>query len=390
MAEESGRTGPGRPRPILLSNPGADLYGSDRMLLETVSGLVDAGEEVVVTMPTGGPLVAEIESRGGSVLLAPTPIIRKSALKPSGFLRFMATIGSAVGPELSLLRRLRPKAVLVNTITAPLWIPLARLIGVPVVCHVHEAEASMPRVVRIAVNLPLLLVDHLIINSRFSRDVLVDSIGRLAGKATVVYNAVPGPDELTPPRDRLDDSVRLLFVGRLSPRKGPHVAVEALRVLTDRGVDARLDIVGAVFPGYEWYEDQLRQRIAEAGLTERVVMHGFHREVWPFSAAADIILVPSTVDEPFGNTAVEAALAARPLIVSATSGLLEASSGLSACIRTTPGNAREIADAVGTIIGDWPRHRSSAIADSQVAKSRYSLRRYREETYAIVTSVIGA
>lgn len=405
QAEESGppesrakRPGPhglatpesGRARPILVSNPGADLYGSDRMLLETVSGLVGAGEQVVVTLPAAGPLVAEIEARGGSVLLTPTPIIRKSALKPAGFLRFLASVASAVGPELSMLRRLRPKALLVNTITAPLWIPLARLTGVPVVCHVHEGEARMPRVVRMAVNLPLLLANRLIINSRFSRDVLVEAISRLADRATVVYNAVPGPDEVTPPRDRLDGPVRLLFVGRLSPRKGPHVAVEALRALIDRGLDVRLDIVGAVFPGYEWYEDQLRQQITDTGLTERVVFHGFQREVWPFSADADIILVPSTVDEPFGNTAVEAALAARPLIVSATSGLLEASSGLSACVRTRPGNAEEIADAVGSIVEDWFRIREVAIADSHVAKSRYSLTRYREETYAIISSVTGA
>lgn len=376
------------PAPILLSNPGADLYGSDRMLLETVSGLVMAGERVVVTLPNLGPLVPEIEARGGVVIVAPTPIIRKSALKPVGFLRFVANVVSAVGPGIAILRRVRPKVVVVNTITAPLWIPLARLVGVPVVCHVHEGEASMPRIIRMAVNLPLLLTNRLIINSRFSRDVLVDSIGRLALRAEVIYNAVPGPDEVSPPRDRLDGSLRLLFVGRLSPRKGPHVAIEALRVLVDGGIDASLDLVGAVFPGYEWYEEQLRHQVAHSGLSERVTFHSFQHDVWPFLTNADIILVPSTVDEPFGNTAVEAALAARPLIVSATSGLLEASSGLSACIRVAPGDSEEIADAVLTIRRDWEGLRRAAISDSRLAKSRYSLTRYRKETYTCVASVM--
>lgn len=373
--------------PIMISNPGADLYGSDRMLLETVSALVGAGERVIVTLPNLGPLVAEIEARGGQVVVAPTPIIRKSVLKPVGFLRFMGDVVSAIGPGIALLRRIRPKAVVVNTITAPLWIPLARLVGVPVVCHVHEGEASMPRVVRMAVNLPLLLADRLVINSRFSRGVLVDSIGRLAKKADVVYNAVPGPEEVTPPRDRIDGSVRLLFVGRLSPRKGPHVAIEALRLLTERGVDARLDLVGAVFPGYEWYEDQLQQQVADSQLRERVTFHGFQHKVWPFSAAADIILVPSTIDEPFGNTAVEAALAARPIVVSATSGLLEASSGLTACIHVPPDHAEEIADAVCAITARWRQVRASALADSEVAKSRYSSGRFREEICTTLSSV---
>ena len=42
------------------------------------------------------------------------------------------------------------------------------------------------------------------------------------------------------------------------------------------------------------------------------------------SAEADIAIVPSVLDESFGNTAVEALLAARPLIVSDIPGLLEA------------------------------------------------------------------
>lgn len=382
MTEQSGQ------RPILLSNPGADLYGSDRMLLETVTGLVEVGERVVVAVPELGPLVREIKIRGADVVLVPTPIIRKSALKPAGFVRFVASAASALLPGLAMLRRIRPKAILVNTITAPLWVPLARLTGIPVICHVHEGEASMPRVVRTAVNLPLLLADRLIINSSFSRDVLVDAIGPLAGKSSVVYNAVPGPEHACPPRNCLANPIHLLFVGRLSPRKGPDVAIEALRILGNRGINARLDLVGAVFPGYEWYEDQLRHRVAELDLEDHVIFHGFQHEVWPFSAKADIILVPSTVDEPFGNTAVEAALAARPLIVSATSGLLEASSGLSACVQVAPGNADQIADAVQTIATDWQRLRSLAITDSQVAESRYSSARYGEEIYTIISSVM--
>jgi glycosyltransferase involved in cell wall biosynthesis len=360
------------------------------MLLETVSGLVAAGEQVIVTVPTRGPLVAEIEARGAGVLVLPTPIVRKSALRPAGFLRFAGSTVAAVGPGLAALRRLRPKAVLVNTITAPLWIPLARLAGVPVVCHVHEGEASLPRLLRVAVNLPLLLTDRLIVNSRFSRDVLTASIERLSKKADVVYNAVPGPELVTPPREQLDSPIRLLFVGRLSPRKGPHVAIEALRVLVERGFDARLDLVGSIFPGYEWYEDQLRRQILSAGLGDRVAFHGFQQQVWPFSSAADIILVPSTVDEPFGNTAVEASLAARPLIVSETSGLLEASSGLSACVRVGPGEADEIADAVMRSAGAWEWFRNAAMADADVTKSRYSLTRYGEEIYAKLTAVIPA
>lgn len=42
---------------VLIAHPSADLYGSDRVMLETVDALVAAGRRVVVTLPADGPLV---------------------------------------------------------------------------------------------------------------------------------------------------------------------------------------------------------------------------------------------------------------------------------------------------------------------------------------------
>ena len=49
-----------------------------------------------------------------------------------------------------------------------------------------------------------------------------------------------------------------------------------------------------------------------AGTTGTVVFAGFRPSVWDSFAAADIAIVPSRV-EPFGNVAVEAMLAERPV-----------------------------------------------------------------------------
>ena len=52
---------------VLVAHPGAELYGSDRVLLESVSALVVDGWRVVVTVPGSGPLLAAIFERGGEV-----------------------------------------------------------------------------------------------------------------------------------------------------------------------------------------------------------------------------------------------------------------------------------------------------------------------------------
>jgi glycosyltransferase involved in cell wall biosynthesis len=254
------------------------------------------------------------------------------------------------------------------------------------ICHVHEAESSLPLVLRRALTLPLLLADQLIANSNFSLTVLTGAFARLGRKSTVVYNAVPGPSSVSAGRDELVGPCRLLYVGRLSPRKGPQVAVAALKQLRQRGVDAHLDLAGAVFPGYEWFQQELQDAITADQLTDRVTFHGFQSDVWPHFANADIVVVPSTVDEPFGNTAVEAVLASRPLVVSATSGLIEAASGYASAQSVRPGQSEALADAVEAVVDSWSEFRDRAVADSAIAHERHEPERYRRQIVEIVTA----
>lgn len=374
----------GTRRTVLIANPGADLYGSDRMVLETIRALVEADHRVVLTVPGPGPLVDRARSAGAEVISMPTAIIRKSALKPAGLIRLAVDAVRSVPPGLGLLRAVRPDLVLVNTITAPLWFALARVRGIPSVCHVHEGESSAARPVRIALAAPLLLADTVIANSEFSLGVLAGAIPALRRRAVVIYNAVAGPASTGPARERLDGPVRLLYVGRLSARKGPDVAVAAVALLRERGVPAHLTLVGAVFPGYEWFEADLRRSIDDADIDDAVTFAGFADDRWPATAASDIVLVPSTSDEGFGNVAVEAGLAARPLVVSDLTGLREASAGVSSAVRVPSSDPGAIADAVTAVTADWPAYRDAAVADAEALADRYSHRRYAEQINAVV------
>ena len=73
--------------------------------------------------------------------------------------------------------------------------------------------------------------------------------------------------------------IRLTVVGRLSPRKGQDIAVQALAEIISTGADATLTLVGGVFPGYEWYEHELKQTAAKLGLADRVKFVGFQEDI---------------------------------------------------------------------------------------------------------------
>lgn len=263
-----------------------------------------------------------------------------------------------------------------NTITAPLWLPLAKLAGLRTVCHVHEAEMSANPVVRRLLYMPLVFADKLVINSRFALQVVEAAAPVLAPRTDVVYNTVAGPAAAVAPRARIDGPLRVLYIGRLSQRKGPHVAIDAVKHLVDQGVDVHLSLLGDVFPGNEAYRDGLVEQVAALGVGDRVTFLGFHPSIWDVVAEHDVVVVPSTLDEPFGNTAVEASLAARPLVVSEIAGLKEAAQHASAAIFVPAGDAAAVAAALREIALKWPVWRDRAMTDEEVVSGRYSFARY--------------
>lgn len=365
---------------VLLAHPSPDLYGSDRMLLASVAAFHAAGFRVVVTLPSGGALVPELLAAGAQVRLVAAPVLRKSYLRPIGALRLLVAAALSVPGQVLLLARERPCLVYVNTLTLPTWIVVARALGFRTICHVHEAEEGLRRAVETALFLPLMLTNLVIVNSESTRSHIQRILPRLDPRVRLVYNGVAGPPsgQVTPPRERLVGGTRLVLVGRISPRKGTDVAVRAVAELVQRGRDVRLDLVGSVFPGYEWYEAEIRSAIVAGDLTSAVHLRGFHASVWSWLTDADIVLVPSRA-EPFGNVAVEAGLSQRPVVVANVQGLPEVVDSEVTGLLVPPDDPEALADAVERLIIDWPRARVFGLNGWRRARSRFGEDRYATE-----------
>lgn len=358
---------------VLVAHPGAELFGSDRMVLESVKGLREADARVVVALPSQGPLVAELRATGAEVVIVPMLVLRKSLLKPRGWPRLVRDTLRGLGSTWRLITKVAPDVVYVSTITIPLWPVVARVRRVRAVTHVHEAESSS-RLINRMLYLPHLASRHTFVNSRFSLGTIRAALPKLAERSSVLYNGVASPAEPVPPRENIAGAVRLLYIGRLSPRKGPDLVVEAARLLQDAGREVHVTLLGAVFEGYEWFEEQLR---AQAAIAETAVeFAGFHDDVWPFLAEADVVVVPSRVDEPFGNTAVEGILALRPVIASDSSGLREAAGGYQTSQLVPPGDASALAAAIERTAQQW----SQLVALAEQERAR-ALNRHAPETY---------
>ncbi|WP_424808863.1 glycosyltransferase [Rhodococcus sp. 27YEA15] len=373
-----------------MAHPGAELYGSDRIVLESVTALTAAGWGVTAVLGSDGPLVPLTEESGAETTIMPMPVLRKSKMSALGLLSLAVEAARSTPSIVRMLRRCSPDVVYVSTVTIPWWVVVAKTFGYPVICHVHEAEDTAPKLIRIGLGAQLLLSRRIIANSNACRELILRDIPRLARRMHVIYNGVAGPTvEPTPPRQTLTGPIRLVLVGRIAPRKGTDVAVEALGILAGRGLDVTLDLVGGVFAGYEWFEADLRRIAAAAGVESRIRRVGVVAQVWEALDSADIALVPSRA-EPFGNVAVEAQLAARPVVASAVQGLVEIIDDGRNGRLVEPGNAVALADAVQATIDNWEISREQALEARIEASTRFSPERYRTDITDAFNATIGS
>lgn len=377
-------------RPLaLLVHPSSDLYGSDRQLVETAIGLVQSGWDVRVLLPGEGPLVERLRTVGARVAIDHSiPVLRRSLMSPMRLPPFAARSLTATGRQVNLLRSLRPDVLVVSTVVLPTWLVAGRTVGVPVVAHVHEDENRTGKVARALLLAPLLAADGILANSRTTRDALTRAIPRLSSRAVVVENGVRGPERVpTPVSRRSDQPLRVVQIGRLSAVKGTDVALEAVASVRTQGHDVRLTLCGDIFPGNESFLDDLRRRASHEDLAGAVTFAGAVPEPWPWLAEAHVALVPSRM-ESFGNSAVEAMLARRPVIASHVQGLGTVVEHGRTGVTVPPGDATALADAIHRI-GDSPLA-AAALAERAFveATTRFAPATYRRRVVDVITACV--
>ncbi len=125
---------------------------------------------------------------------------------------------------------------------------------------------------------------------------------------------LPAPSILPDPTVRPADAVRpgyVLFVGRLTPEKGPHLLVEAFRRLRQPGL--RLAIVG----GTSYTNDYVAQISAAAAADDRITCHGYvyGQDLVDLYRNAAVFAQPSTL-EGMPLTILEAASHGLPIVAS--------------------------------------------------------------------------
>lgn len=124
----------------------------------------------------------------------------------------------------------------------------------------------------------------------------------------------------------LADKKVILYVGRLSEKKGPHILIEAFKQLTAKYPDLALVIVGGRWFSDNTMNDYVRSLYKiSAPLRNRIVFTGHlaPREIPDYYAMADIFVCSSQWQEPLARVHYEAMAVGLPIITTNRGGNAE-------------------------------------------------------------------
>ena len=147
---------------------------------------------------------------------------------------------------------------------------------------------------------------------------------------------------------------RLLYVGRLSPQKGVHTALAALKLLAaaDEFAGLTLTLAGGG-PDLE-YGNKVREWTVQAGLTGRVRFLGEipRTELPRIYAEHDALIFPSEWDEPFAITPLEAMASGLAVVATTTGGSGELFRNHETALTFAAGDAADCARALRELCAD--------------------------------------
>ena len=335
-----------RSRAVTFLHGSNDVYGASRVLLDDARILGNLGCDVRVVLPADGPLVSLLSAVGAEVALDDLRVLRRVTLSRTRIPMTLPALASSAD------------LIVLWTMALALYLPVLAVRRKPTICSVHEiqpgkAGASLAWAVA-------RLADGLMVNSSATATWLRSSM-RKPVEPVVAYPVAP---EYAPlPMPTSDGPMQVLMAGRVNGHKGHLEAVQACKLARVQGLDIRLTLLGAPYPGQEIHLNRLQKAIEGEEWTTYL---GEVESIRPHLANAHVLLVPTTQPEPFGIVALEGWAAGRLVLASDIGGLSEAA-GMVGGIKVQPSNVGEIAQ---TLLDVWRDKRFTRPADESAPAAR--------------------
>ncbi len=377
---------------LLQVVPELETGGAEQTTIDVANAVVRAGGKALVAT-RGGRMTARLEADGGR--LAQMPVQSKNPLVMLGN---AARLVDLIRKENVSLVHARSRAPAFSALWA------AQVTGTPFVATYHGIYNAKSRLKR-WYNAVMTRGDLVIANSDYTRDHVLEQHDLSPDKIVTIprgvdldrFNpALVAPERLEALRAAWgiaadDRRVKILLGGRLTRIKGHLTVIAAAARLKAEGRGDFLIIFAGDDQGRTDYREELEAAIRDAGLSAEIKLVGHCDDMPAAFLLCDLAILPTTVPESFGRTAVEPQAMGRPVIASAHGGATETVLDGKTGWLTPPGDVDAWAKALALALDAGPaRLAKMGELASNRARQLYSAQAMCSATMAAYERVLEA
>lgn len=279
-----------------------DWGGASRYLSVLLKRMNREMYRPVVLFQRKGPFLEELDKLGIEYVIWPEHEFEN-----------IGQYGISVLRSLKLLKQKKIDAIHMNYFGwRPAEVMAARMLGIPVIVHMHVVLQSPP---------PYLKYVHtLIANSAYTRDHSFPSMP--ACDRRVVYCSVELEryDRASDIRSELGltpENVVVSFIGQIKKIKGIELFIQLADRLRHSGA---WFLIAGKCRDPDYPEEQFLREIADKG---NIKYLGYRGDIQNIYKTSDIVVVPSQWEEPFGLINIEAGACRKPVIATRVGGIPE-------------------------------------------------------------------
>ena len=258
---------------ILVLHVVSDMYGSSKVLLQSVTALKARGHKVCVVVSEKGPLTDALDLEGIETKIIRLGILRRRYLNVLGLLNRAGVLTRAFFALKKLCKQNQIDIIYTNTAPVIIGGILSKFTGIKNVWHLHEIlepSSFMHRFFGWLINATaqkVIVVSDAVYNNWAGR------IG--ASKMVKVYNGFEVSDinvgvnasvNLSEKLNLNNNTVLVGMVGRVNLIKGQFYFIQIAAAAKAAGLNCHFVMIGDAYKGYEYLYPQLENQITALGL----------------------------------------------------------------------------------------------------------------------------
>lgn len=310
---------------ILFLNRNAAIGGGERSTLRLMQLALDSGFDTVLACASGGPLPDFARNLGFQVSEMQFDWMQRT-LRPDKLLKYVMHLRSESLRVKRLCIEKNASIIHANEIVSAMYgVRAARDLGIPMLVHMRGAKAKHAHSWLAHRYVSPAATRYLAVSQAVRRMLLDHGID--GDRIQVLYNGVD-PRFLTdtpPERIPLEGTgPHIGIFGLITPIKGHHVLLEAVKPLVKTWPGLQVHVVGsAAHEDDVAYESRVRAQAAQPALSGRVHFHGFSDEIPRWMATMKVVALCTTIPEALPNSVLEAMALGTYVVGTAHGGTVE-------------------------------------------------------------------